>query len=328
MMDTPLPRRLLRSRSCLPLAFIALVLFLLSVGLVQSPTTSSKVKGLLHSFKKSNQCGLLQSAPLNPHGPVSKPWTELHQLFDSHSPRYARVEAATSTKPHLSANKVLKMPLPSTVPEASVLRSIHEDLVAHLPHQPPPDLYKSRGIVMMGGEGKDEFAATSLGMLRLLGSQLPVELWYLDKTSTRPGWCKQLAGEGIACRFLSDYVTNVMGIFPYQDQGLAAALLFSSFADILYLDANTIPVSPPDAIFDSEPYQDKGIVTWPDFWQSAQSPWADFVTGSNSNTTPKFTDHGTVDAAQFMFNKTRHWKVRCLPLPCLTLARRPPGALY
>lgn len=250
---------------------------------------------------------------LNPNGPIRETWTQLQQLFDSHSPEYTPVEAPTSVKPSLSANQVLRMPLPSTVPEATILRSIHADLVAHLPDQPPPNLYKGRGIVTMGGDGEDEYAATSLGMLRLLGSRLPVELWYMDKSSTKPGWCKQLAGEGIACRFLADHVKNATGIFPYQDQGIAAALLFSAFEDILYLDANTIPVQWPDDIFDSEPYRDTGVVTWPDFWPSAQSPWVDYIIGVNADPVPKFVDYSTIDAAQFMFNKTRHWRVS-LPL--------------
>jgi len=307
----PLPRHLLRSRSCQLTVFVALILFLLSIGLVQTPATGSKIKGLLHysASKKSSDCGAVYPSQLNPNGPISQAWTQLHQLFESHSPGYAHVEAPTTAKPNLSSKEVLQMPLPSTVPEANVLRSIHEDLVTHIPSQSPPDLFHGRGIVMMGGEGKDEYAATSLGMLRLLGSRLPVELWYLDKSFTRPGWCQELAGEGIACRFLSDYVTNATGFFPYQDQGIAAALLFSSFADLLYLDPYTLPVMWPDDIFDSEPYRDKGVVTWPDFWSSAQSPWTDYITGFSGDLVPKFVDHGTIDAAQFMLNKNRHWKV-------------------
>lgn len=307
-MDTPLPRRLVRSRTCQLTIVVALVLFLLSVGLVQSPTTASKINGLVHA-SKSNDCGAIHPTQVDPNGPLSKTWTRLHQLIESHSPGYARVEAPPSAEPNLSSNGALKMPLPSTVPEASALRSIHEDLVAHFSSQPPSDLFHGRGVVMMGGEGKDEYAATSLGMLRLLGSRLPVELWYLDKSFTRPGWCQEMAREGIACRFLSDYVANATVIFPYQDQGVAAALLFSSFQDILYLDAYTIPVMWPDDIFDSEPYRDKGVVTWPDFWSSAQSPWTDYITGFNGDVVPQFVDHGTIDAAQFMLNKTRHWKV-------------------
>jgi alpha 1,2-mannosyltransferase len=57
------------------------------------------------------------------------------------------------------------------------------------------------------------------------------------------------------------------------------ALLFSSFQDILFLDADAFPAHKPDALLDVEPYKSTGLVTWPDFWVSTTSHYLYDIAG-------------------------------------------------
>jgi alpha 1,2-mannosyltransferase len=44
------------------------------------------------------------------------------------------------------------------------------------------------------------------------------------------------------------------------------AILFSSFRDILYLDADNNVVRDPRYMFENESYKQKGALFWHDFW--------------------------------------------------------------
>ncbi|KAA6412148.1 MAG: hypothetical protein FRX48_04299 [Lasallia pustulata] len=59
----------------------------------------------------------------------------------------------------------------------------------------------------------------------------------------QPEWCGELAGQGIACRLLSDYM-DVSKLSGYLLK--PAAMLLSSFREILYLDADSNAIRNPD----------------------------------------------------------------------------------
>jgi alpha 1,2-mannosyltransferase len=46
---------------------------------------------------------------------------------------------------------------------------------------------------------------------------------------------------------------------------------FSSFEELILLDADAFPVRNPDNLLDLEPYKSDGLVMWPDFWVSTAS---------------------------------------------------------
>jgi alpha 1,2-mannosyltransferase len=50
------------------------------------------------------------------------------------------------------------------------------------------------------------------------------------------------------------------------------AVLFSSFEEIVWMDADCFPLGKPEELLDSEPFTSTGLVTWPDFWASSVSP--------------------------------------------------------
>ena len=160
----------------------------------------------------------------------------------------------------------------------------------------------------MGGGNYSEFAATSLGMLRHVGSELPVELWMKNNIEAQSEWCNELAREGVACRLLSDYM-DVSNLGGYQLK--PAAMLLSSFQDILYLDADSNAIRNPDTLFDCKEFQDTGAILWPDFWKSTESPLTAYIIGaSNDMVTPFVSSIQTVESGQMLWDKRRHWKVR------------------
>lgn len=292
-----------------------LILSLLFIRCLESPNSSATVNGLVRSGSLSSYEGAARCDSSVQHvsstltGPITETWDQLRQLFEEYPPVLKHekgIAGAPSAVVQISNDSFRQ---PESKVEAKSLQTIHQELLAHIPPQQPQILFKGRGVVMLAGGSKNQFAATSLGMLRLLGSQLPVELWFLNRTLAKEGWCPQLAAKGITCRYLSDYVMNTTQTFRQEEQQRAVIILLSTFAEVLYLHSDAIPVVNPDAIFESQPYKDNGIVTWPDFFQSGQSPWADVVTGVSSKMVQHRVDYGTIDEGQILWDKQRHWKV-------------------
>lgn len=180
-------------------------------------------------------------------------------------------------------------------------------LVETLPDY-PEEVYAGRGVVMVAGGRYSEYASTTLGMLRRSGSRLPVEMWLKDSFEEEEGWCDELAVDGINCRYLGDYLGEMMA-FPNPYQYKVAAIFFSSFKEVLFLDCDNMPVVNPDTIFDSPAFQNTGMILWPDYWKSTQAPWLPYITGQKDTRSRSLPNITTVDSGQMLWDKKRHWKV-------------------
>ena len=166
---------------------------------------------------------------------------------------------------------------------------------------------------MLAGGSYSEFAATSLGMLRQVGSKLPVEVWAKDSSEETPGWCAELAKEGIACRRLADYMDMTHLKHPYQWK--VFTMLFSSFREILFLDADDMPIDNPDTIFDSEVFQKNGAILWPDYWKHSGSPWLPYILGMTEQRSDMLYDEKSVESGQIFWHKETHWRVSSVLAP-------------
>lgn len=124
---------------------------------------------------------------------------------------------------------------------------------------------------MVAGGGYSECAAITLGMLHLMESRLPVEMWLKDTIEEEDGWCDKLVEDGISFRYMSDYLGD-MAAFPNPYQYNIAAIFFSFFREILLLDSDSIPVINSGSRFESPAYQETGMVFWPDYRRSTESP--------------------------------------------------------
>lgn len=272
----------------------------------------------LGSYSIAVPSGLLECAPSWQHagivGPttpdravVSESWLQLQEIFDAHPPQPASLPHKVWDANNGQANwELIKSWTQISEQDANATRAVHEDLLRNLPEY-PLKRYSRRGIITLAGGKWSEYAATGLGVLREIGSSLPVEVWMKDKNDVKEGWCQGLEKEGMACRLLSDYMDVSKVQHGYQFKILT--MLFSSFEEFLFLDADNIAVSNPDVVFDSEGYLKNGAVLWPDYWKNPASPWTPYITGVSDNAAQTWNEELTVESGQIVWNKHRHWRV-------------------
>ncbi|KAL8949983.1 MAG: hypothetical protein Q9222_003946 [Ikaeria aurantiellina] len=265
-----------------------------------------------YHFTTERPCSTLRVPSIQEPPPEAiKKWNELQSLFESHPPNLV-MERGDFDGGQLAdvTHDLLDNYLDMTYEEADVMREVHADMVEALPVY-PEEAFRGRGIAILAGGKHSEYAATTLGMLRLVGSRLPVEVWMIDRVEAKDGWCHQLASQGMKCRFLSDYMHD-MSAFSLHYQLKAPIVLFSSFAEILFLDSDSIPVVNPDHIFKAPSYMETGVVLWPDYWKATESPFTPFITGRSLEKATTAPDIQTVDSGQMLWNKEKHWKALCL----------------
>lgn len=298
-----------RVQKCIIFTIVAVLVFQFHTISIHRPF---RLSYLTFSSSGSSICDPIPVPPaLDYNGQSWDTWIGLEQTFKRFKPQselehrdFPQGQTTTPTE------DLLHDFLNLTSSEAWSMRQMHENLVDALPEY-PDQVFEGQGIVMVSGGRYSEYAATTLGMLRLTGSRLPVELWLKDSTEEEEGWCDELTDDGISCRYLSDYLGE-MKAFPNPYQYKVAAIFFSSFEEILFLDSDSIPVKNPDYIFYSPAYQDTGLVLWPDYWTSTESPWLPFITGQSEEPNRSVPNISTVDSGQMLWDKQRHWKViRC-----------------
>jgi alpha 1,2-mannosyltransferase len=155
------------------------------------------------------------------------------------------------------------------------LRASHEfvvdkikDIGGKLPYTPG-----TRGVAMTAGGLYFGVAITSVRMLRRSGSDLPVEVFLDSWDDYDIATCERiLPALNAKCLVMSelwDSTPKFGTLLKYQYKTFA--LLFSSFEDVLFLDADAFPAHNPDVLLNVEPYKSTGLVTWPDFWVSTTS---------------------------------------------------------
>ncbi|KAF2417251.1 nucleotide-diphospho-sugar transferase [Tothia fuscella] len=156
------------------------------------------------------------------------------------------------------------------------LKNSHQQMVEKIHDQVPSLPYRrhTKGVVMTAGGKYVNVLLVSLRMLRRSGSQLPVEVFLDSWADYDHKLCEKILAQlNAKCVVLSEIwsTTPASGkLKSYQYKALA--LLFSSFEDVLFLDADAFPGHNPDPLVHSEPYTSYGLVTWPDFWSLSSSP--------------------------------------------------------
>lgn len=241
---------------------------------------------------------------------LSQAWKTLQTIYDAHPPRPLNLDLKTfdsiSVYPSLEA---IKTHTNISHADAEAARKSHVEVTKKLvPY--PSHLFSGQGIVILAGGRYTGFATTGLAMLREIGSQLPIEVWVKDQSEEREKWCAELANEGVACRRLSDYMDTELLENGYQLK--ISAILFSSFEQILFLDADNVPVVNPDVIFTSKSFTDTGVVMWPDYWKHTGAPFLPYIVGLSDGPSEVLRDDQTAESGQLVWDKKRHWKVRAM----------------
>lgn len=173
--------------------------------------------------------------------------------------------------------------------ESRSLKSSHEKYLNSMKRTVPENLLKyglkfgfmnGNGIVYLGGGRYNQLVLTSISVLRSLGSVLPVEVLIPKKKDFDIDLCinilPRLNGK---CKVIEGFVSpdDMLKISGFQLKNVA--LLVSSFKNVLYLDADNIPVKNPDILFVNEPFMSSRMVMWPDLWRRSTSPAYYDITG-------------------------------------------------
>ena len=135
-----------------------------------------------------------------------------------------------------------------------------------IPAEYPDDRFNGRGIVTCAG-GKRYF--TCVWMLiwvlrRVVKSKLPIQVWHLGRAEMSEGMQIILEEQGVevidAEKVVARWPARVSGGWPLKPYAIAQ----SRFREVLFLDADTIPLVNPDAVFDWDSYRRHGVLFWPD----------------------------------------------------------------
>jgi hypothetical protein len=171
---------------------------------------------------------------------------------------------------------------------------------------PFPKGISGRGIVTCGG-GYKYFtnAWVLIRMLRHLGCQLPIQLWYLGPDEVSEEMKRLVHPFDVECVDGAELIQTS----PYIQSGLikagwilkSIAIARCRFEELLFLDADNLPIRDPSFLFDTPQYRFTGAVFWPDCSVfSHKSMWRIF--GIPAKDEPEF------ESGQIMVNKRINWE--------------------
>ncbi|EYE91762.1 alpha-mannosyltransferase [Aspergillus ruber CBS 135680] len=203
-------------------------------------------------------------------------WKALHPILQKNAPANPPPERRGDVGAiHFNASST--DPRPDLIllndQDRNAMQVAHENFVLDVRHSKalrPVHRPGSRGIVSTAGGSYLPVFLSSLRMLRRVGSTLPVEVYMKDSTEYEKRICDGILPKlNARCLVLAD-VVGKEAIAHYQLK--VFAMLFSSFEEILWMDADVFPLYKPEEVFDADPFKSAGLITWPDFWASSVSP--------------------------------------------------------
>ena len=165
--------------------------------------------------------------------------------------------------------------------------------------------YGTRGVVLTAGIKQLPVLVIGLRMLRRTDCELPVEVFLGSTVDYDQQICELiLPALSARCVVFSDIVAasnTWISLEGYQYKVLA--LLFSSFEDVLLLDADAFPTRDPTSLFESKPFTETGMVLWPDFWYESASPYFFQLVQVE---TPSPNARPAIESGEMMFSKSKH----------------------
>jgi hypothetical protein len=170
-----------------------------------------------------------------------------------------------------------------------------------------PDSCDGRGIVTCAGGVKYLTCAWVLiNTLRRLGCTLPIEVWYLGDDEGDADWIRLVEPLDVKCVD----ATEVAKQYPHPRlggwQAKAFAIRHCRFREVLFLDADNVPVVDPTFLFESPEYLAHGAAFWPDGSRTPENSSAWKIFGV------PFRDEREFESGQFTVDKERCWPAVCL----------------
>ena len=168
----------------------------------------------------------------------------------------------------------------------------------------PIHRFKGRGIVICGGGIKYGTCAWVLiRLLRHLGCNLQIELWHLGQRECPPEFKTLVEVHGVrtvnAFRVRDLYPHPRLKGWPLKPY----SILHSKFREVLFLDADIVPVRDPTFLFVTEQFKKAGHIFWPEpeHFQTAHNSLAWRVFGVPPQPGPD------QESGQILIDKSRCW---------------------
>ena len=197
-------------------------------------------------------------------------WEELHLVTEHHDNIYVRDDLISYIRAKFSKEnfpeklrkyesyrsflaKLSALLFPWTSPYFADHMSLHASLY-----------HGGRGIVFTTGDNHAPFLLTTIPSLRTLGCNLPIEIMYLgdsDLSESSRAALEDLSG--VTTRDLSAMVNDE----GWRLRGWASkpfSILFSSFREVIFIDADSLFFVNPEVLFDDEDYVRTGALFFKD----------------------------------------------------------------
>ncbi|CAI7654047.1 unnamed protein product [Penicillium glandicola] len=291
-----IPRSFMRTRT---------VLIALTLAIFFTWTISGQLKAYI---PKSTDAASSQAISTDLTPSHKQFWREFHALLEKHAPDTEPIiEYEKASTEGFNAHNAPPRPDILFVPEADIttMKEAHTGFVNAIADSPPelPYISGTKGIVSTAGGVYLPVLVISLRMLRQTGSTLPVEVFLSDEDEYEPYICDVvLPPLNARCVVLSHIlIAAPVQIQKYQYKPFA--MLFSSFEEILFLDADAFPLEKPEHLFSTEPFLSKGMLTWPDFWASSVSP---FFYDIANYPPPPMDLHQSTESGEVLLSKRSH----------------------
>ena len=236
-------------------------------------------------------------------------WKSLESLLDSSKPdcdtpkRLGRAKAVGFNPSGNERPKHLEMP----EEDVEKMRKAHQKFVEGIKEEHPQLVFTpgSQGLVSTGGGKYLPVFVISLRMLRRTGTTLPVEVFLADHDEYEEHICKEvLPSLNATCVIMSDILDSVphdVEITKYQFK--VFAMIFSSFEEILFLDADAFPIHNPEELFSSELFKEHGLISWPDFWASSTSEYYYTIA---QQSIPSMGERASSETGELLISKKTH----------------------
>jgi alpha 1,2-mannosyltransferase len=184
------------------------------------------------------------------------------------------------------------------------MRHAHENFVNAIMAKIPQGSYMpgTRGLVSTAGGSYLPVFVVSLRMLRRSGSSLPMEIFLSSPEDYEEHICQVvLPSLNARCIVLSEILGSSVHITRFQFK--IFAIIFSSFEDLLFVDADSFTLHDPEQLLTTEPFKSTGLVTWPDFWMNTASPLYYQI---SSQPPPSITLQASSEAGELLISKRMH----------------------
>lgn len=163
-----------------------------------------------------------------------------------------------------------------------------------------PGFSRPRGIVMgAGGHRLLANAYVALKQIRRLSS-LPVELCYAGKSELPKHFPARLQEE------IPDLTFRDVGAENRGFQLKPLAVLHSEFKELIWLDADNLPLEPLDALFDLPDYTRTGALFWPDL---PSARWTQDALFEDLGLDPRRNrEQPELESGQMVLDRSRCWR--------------------